>query len=166
MKKNGPAPKFSPEEDHLLVKLVELFSPDSWKLIAEQFENKTAKQCRDRWINYANPKLRHGNWDLEEDVLILSKFKELGPKWSQMGILLPDRSSNDIRYRWIKLTGDNKEINDEILEEKRKLLNQATVVSDPDLDAIFKKVWDVEDEIGLIKPEFDNNPFDWVNNLI
>lgn len=108
-RKRGPIPKFTDEDDCKLVSLVHSFPPNSWKEIAKQFQDKTAKQCRDRWNNYANPQLKHGDWDPAEDSLIIQKVNELGSAWSTISAHFINRSPNDVRYRWVQLTKGDKE---------------------------------------------------------
>lgn len=126
--KRGSMPKFSEEEDQLLIKLVNELPENSWKQISTTLKTKTAKQCRDRWRNYANPILKHGDWSIEEEIIILQKYEEIGSKWSQMMEFLPNRSSNEIRYRWVRMTNNTEENNQLILAEKLSLqvLSQET----------------------------------------
>lgn len=113
MKKSkcGPVSKFSTEEDTLLIQLVNSLPEDSWQEISTHFSGKTPKQCRNRWCNYVNPILKHGDWDTYEELVILQKYEEYGPKWAAISACLPNRSPNDIRYHWIQLTGGDSDQN-------------------------------------------------------
>lgn len=105
MRKHGPGPrsKFTKEEDENLVQLAHKYGYKKWKVIAKEMKNKTAKQCRERWTNYLDPKLSFDEWEPEEDELLISKYKELGPKWSTISNYFPTRSVNGIRLRFLRL---------------------------------------------------------------
>ena len=47
--------KFSQEEDDKLAELVRKFGPKNWKMIAEGIPSRSARQLRERWINYLDP---------------------------------------------------------------------------------------------------------------
>jgi hypothetical protein len=55
-----------PEQDSMLVELIKLHGVGGWKMIAKKLENKTPKQCRDRWYYKLNPVVKKGNWTKEE----------------------------------------------------------------------------------------------------
>lgn len=133
-RKRGSPPKFTCYDDEMLIKLVREMPGCSWVSIASCMKNKTPKQCRDRWNNYANPDLKHGKWTTEEEIILLQKYNDIGPKWSEMMKCLPGRSSNDIRYQWLKLTNGEDELNQIILAEK---LSLQTVQAEPILDPII-----------------------------
>lgn len=99
----GSQPKFSPRNDAKLVRLVNQHGTNKWKHIARCFKNKTAKQCRNRWMNYLSPSITRGTWTEEEDALILRNFEQYGPKWVKMQEDMPKRTANDIRMRYLKL---------------------------------------------------------------
>lgn len=104
----GAQPKFSESEDKKLKELVTRLGSTSWNTIAKQFKDKSPKQCRDRWRNYVDPDLRHDEWSVEEDQMLIEKFKEFGSKWTVMTAYFNHRSANDIRYRWMKLSRISK----------------------------------------------------------
>lgn len=101
--KRGAKPKFTPAEDKQLQKLVNQLGTNSWHTIAKRMRGKTSKQCHDRWKNYANPQLRNSEWSEEEDLLLIEKFTELGPRWTQIAKFFKDRSMNCLRNRFLKL---------------------------------------------------------------
>lgn len=103
-RKCGAQPKFSDAEDKKLKDMVSRLGTNNWSIISKQFKDKTPKQCRDRWRNYVDPELRHDMWSVEEDEMLIEKFKQIGSKWTVMMKYFNHRSSNDIRYRWMKLS--------------------------------------------------------------
>lgn len=107
-RKCGAQPKFSDTEDKKLKDMVSRLGTNNWSIISKQFKDKTPKQCRDRWRNYVDPELRHDMWSVEEDEMLIEKFKQIGSKWTVMMKYFNHRSSNDIRYRWMKLSRGTK----------------------------------------------------------
>jgi hypothetical protein len=60
-------------------------------------KNKSAKQCRERWINFHCPNIKKGIWsEKEEKILFLNQLK-IGNKWTELSKLIPNRSENDIK---------------------------------------------------------------------
>ena len=69
-------------------------------LIASKMENRSGKQCRERYNNHLAPVVKKGNWTKEEDQLIVSLQKELGNHWSKIASHLDGRSDNSVKNRW------------------------------------------------------------------
>jgi hypothetical protein len=92
--------KFTSDEDARLRMLVERFGTKDWSAIAREMPNRDARQCRERWTNYANPALIHLPWTFEEDALLDSKFQEYGTRWQVIALFFPDRSRNQIKNHW------------------------------------------------------------------
>lgn len=91
---------FKKEEDDQLKKLVKLFGKRHWEIIAQYMNGRTAKQCRDRYMNYLVPGYFQGEWSREEDELLIKLYKENGPKWSIIQKSFVNRSANNIKNRW------------------------------------------------------------------
>lgn len=52
-----------------------------WPHVARVVGNgRTAKQCRDRWLNYLRPGIKKGNWSREEESLLEDMYDAFGPK--------------------------------------------------------------------------------------
>lgn len=102
-RQQGAQPKFTEANDKKLEKLVQQYGTSDWDKIARLFSNKSAKQCRDRWMNYLNPEFRHGKWTAAEDRLLLKYHDEIGSQWTQMSKMFEKRMSNDLRFRFLKL---------------------------------------------------------------
>lgn len=105
MKSGGRKSHFSPREDKRLVQIVKKLGAENWAEVSKAFRDKTPKQCHYRWKNYMNPSLNRGEWTKEEDDFIVGKFQELGTKWAIISSMMPKRSPNDIRNRFIKIKG-------------------------------------------------------------
>lgn len=86
-------------EDKAIVSLFERFG-NNWTIIASFLEGRTGKQVRDRFRNKLDPKINRRKFSEKEDLIIVQKFKEIGPKWLQISKELPGRSENMIKNRF------------------------------------------------------------------
>ena len=55
-----------------------------WSKIAKSMDNRTSKQCRERYYNVLNSDVIKGNWTAEEDQKIVKLQKEWGNKWTRI----------------------------------------------------------------------------------
>lgn len=95
--------KFTKEEDEKLCLLVNHFGENNWSLISKNMKNRNARQCRERWKNYINPKLSKNEWTEEDDQFLIKKFQEIGPHWNKITQYFHNRSSNSVRNRFVRL---------------------------------------------------------------
>lgn len=100
VKKTHPRAKFSKEEDEILKNLVESLGDNNWQAISNRMPGRNSRQCRERWQNYLSPEIINGPWTPEEDELLVSKYKELGPSWKQISTFFPTRTDINIKSRW------------------------------------------------------------------
>jgi hypothetical protein len=105
-----PRQKFSASEDEALVSAVSRWGACNWQHIAQQIPGRTARQCRDRFANYLAPSLTQDPWAWAEDRIILDRFNQIGPHWSQIAHFLPGRSANAIKNRWYTYLHNNVEL--------------------------------------------------------
>ncbi len=91
---------FSCEEDEALLELVKAETVIEWPKISKMLGTKTARQCRDRYQNYLDPRLNHNEWSEEEDSLLLSLYSSYGAKWTQISHRIEGRSLNSVHNRW------------------------------------------------------------------
>jgi hypothetical protein len=99
--------KFTPQEDQELIRLVGEIGTKDWVQIANQLGSRNPRQCRERYKNYLDPSINHGEWSAAEDALLIQKYGELGPKWNAISKSFNDRSDNSLRNRW-NLIGRHK----------------------------------------------------------
>ena len=95
--------KFTYEDDQRLAKYVETVGEGDWGKIAELMGDRNGRQCRERWNNYLNPVLRKDAWTAEEVSLLIEKYKELGPRWNRIAKCFDNRSTNNVKNKWMTL---------------------------------------------------------------
>jgi hypothetical protein len=98
--------KFSPEENELLRRIVAQYGINDWFLVAQHFQGRTPRQCRDRWRNYVSPEVVNGNWTAEDEELLRAKVKELGRQWATITQFFPGRTDIGIKNHYIAMTRD------------------------------------------------------------
>lgn len=91
---------FTVEEDTKLLEIMTTTKVINWEQIAANFQGRTARRCRERWVNYLNPNIRTGPWTENEDELLLAKVNEFGHCWSSISKHFNGRSDSDIKNRW------------------------------------------------------------------
>lgn len=91
---------FSAEEDEKIKYLVNKYGTHNWKIVSSYMGERTAKQCRDRYFNYLDGDFIKCEWTQEEDNLLKSLIKNIGPKWSIMKKYFPHRNHHSIKNRW------------------------------------------------------------------
>ena len=60
-----------------------------WSDVALRVPGRTAKQCRERWMNSLNPSLKKAPWSTSEDKLLLSLQRKRGKPESTFCTLPP-----------------------------------------------------------------------------
>ena len=94
---------FSLEEDNRLISLVTLYGEANWAVISSFMAQRSARQCRERFVNWLKCSQKVP-WTPEEDSFLLRKVSEIGQHWKEMEIFFPGRVSYEIRNRYKKLS--------------------------------------------------------------
>jgi hypothetical protein len=81
------------------MQLVEQLGTDSWENVAARIRGRTVRQCSSRWKHYVSGRTAD-LWTREEDDFLWEKVAAIGPKWTQIGTLLHNRTDMEARARW------------------------------------------------------------------
>lgn len=137
---------FTPKEDEKLKMLVENCGKKlNWRTISFDMEGRTPRQCRERYVNYLDPKIQHTNFSPEEDQIILNQYSLLGNKWQAISEYLPGRTANSIRNRYFYLhrkqlnylENPSPKVKEEEKFEQPLLLNLFAPEPEIPIDSIF-----------------------------
>lgn len=101
---NGSGIEWTAEEDERFLKQIEICGTHNWKIVAEHFPGKTAKQCRQRWHNHLNPEIKRSAWSPEEDRILLHYHNQIGNKWARIAKVLKGRTDNQIKNRFYSIS--------------------------------------------------------------
>jgi hypothetical protein len=154
-----PKIKFTPEEDDTLRDLVQRFGPSDWRNISRHHGTRNARQCRERWQNYLDPRVSHPiDWSPEDDARLEVLYGEIGPRWGTLASYFPTRSTNNVKNRFVTLQRQKhraKNGRDLPVEEFR--MSQTEL---PDLELNFEPFPSIACLEGSVKSRLEHFPDD------
>eukprot|EP00511_Aplanochytrium_stocchinoi_P007952 CAMPEP_0204846554 /NCGR_PEP_ID=MMETSP1347-20130617/2075_1 /ASSEMBLY_ACC=CAM_ASM_000690 /TAXON_ID=215587 /ORGANISM="Aplanochytrium stocchinoi, Strain GSBS06" /LENGTH=468 /DNA_ID=CAMNT_0051987165 /DNA_START=63 /DNA_END=1469 /DNA_ORIENTATION=+ len=109
--------KWSAQEDNKLLRLVnEQLNGDpskniNWSIVTQNYQERSSKQCRERWINYLDPRLKKSEWTRDEDEILLRLSAQFPKKWARMAREIPGRTENMVKVRWKSLVRKQPSLN-------------------------------------------------------
>jgi len=87
------------DEDKIIIDCMKL-GVTKWSKIAERIPGRIGRQCRNRWFNYLDPRIKKGAWSEEEDKILFELQNRMGNRWCEIAKLLPGRSEKAVTRRW------------------------------------------------------------------
>ena len=156
------------EDEYLLDLVLSMKHPLKWSIIASNLSNYTAslrgqdmptrtgKQCRERYVNHLNPRLKHSEFTPAEDAWIWRLFATIGTQWAKMSKVVPGRTDNNLKNRFHNLK--RQLVREEETRAKAPayktlggLIHVDRVRDVPtELKAKIEDMWDVRRNIGVI----------------
>ena len=112
--------QFTASEDTMLKELVAQFGIDNWDKVACHMPGRNPRQCRERWTNFVDDNVCRDKWSMEEDALLLEKYRIYGSKWKYLEMFFPGRKNYSIRNRLHSLLHQMQK-----LEKRQSMKRQA-----------------------------------------
>lgn len=97
--------RWTDEEDQKLKELV-IQCGNAWAHIARQLPGRTDQQCMGRWRRHLDPNIKYSAWEEWEDRILSDLVEKHGSKWSAMAPHFGNRTPQQIRARWMKLSSE------------------------------------------------------------
>lgn len=85
--------------DSRLKELINTLGED-WARLSEFFPDKTPFQIERRWVNKLNPCIKRKKWSEEEDHIVISLVRSIGPNWKEIAKHLEGRPPDLIKSHY------------------------------------------------------------------
>lgn len=155
-KKSGPKTWSKEEDSQLLAMVQRMRMPIKWSLVSQSMPDRTGKQCRERYVNHLNPRLKNCDWSPAEDATIFHLYNTCGSQWAKMSKMIPGRTDNGIKNRFHNL---RRQLERED-EHRIRLSKPDDFPDEVQLDKIREfpdhlrgkcdKLWDMSEGVGVL----------------
>ncbi|KAG7823338.1 hypothetical protein KL919_004214 [Ogataea angusta] len=98
-------------EDAILKAAISKYGLNQWARVSSLLEKKTAKQCKMRWQEWLDPRIKKIEWTKEEDQRLLELVRLRPNQWSSVSMLM-NRTANQCIERYQQLLDDNLDDSD------------------------------------------------------
>ena len=102
------------EEDKELMRLV-LEHGRKWSIIWHNFQNRSQKELRQRYLTMLDPNLVQYAFTKEEDNFILKKVSQIGKNWALIADMLEKRTPKSVAKRYQILVNKAKQTEEEFI---------------------------------------------------
>jgi len=156
-RKSGPK-TWTKEEDTILLNMVQnMRMPMKWSIVAQSMPDRTGKQCRERYVNHLNPRLKNSEWSPQEDATIFHLYNSIGSQWAKMSKMIPGRTDNGIKNRFHNLRRQLEREDDHRLRLSKPQdfpeeihLDRLKDIFPQDMQGKNHSLWDMFKGIGII----------------
>jgi hypothetical protein len=92
-------------EDEILKAAIAKYGLNQWSRVSSLLTKKNARQCKLRWQEWLDPRIRKSEWSPEEDQKLLNLAKLRPNQWSSICLLM-NRTANQCIERYQELLTD------------------------------------------------------------
>ena len=118
-------------EDEILKAAIAKYGLNQWSRVSSLLTRKNAKQCKLRWQEWLDPRIRKHDWSPDEDRQLLNLAKLRPNQWSSISLLL-NRTANQCIERYQELLS-KVDLNDDsatgVVDKTKRLLLTGNVES-------------------------------------